>query len=229
MYPTGRDMIFNDDFIFIHIGKTGGMSCSDYLLHNLKPPVYNCHHNATADMKRLKKTGGIVPVPEIHRHCTLQEALDFIGQFNGKQLSDFTKVVAVIRHPYTLEYSFYKHLQKPPVRENRKDNKRLLELADGDFKTFVEKAQLHRKDHTQDTFFHVDNKIPSNLELVRFERLPVDFEKAVSPFLKRWGKCAFPHYNRTKYSSGINRELAPGTFGGNCANPLKCSPIVASP
>ncbi len=32
-------MIFSDGFLFIHIGKTGGMSCSQFLLNNLKTPV----------------------------------------------------------------------------------------------------------------------------------------------------------------------------------------------
>ena len=199
-------MIFNNDLIFIHIGKTGGMSCSDYLLHNLLPPVYNCHHEAFIQMKQLK-IDGIIPKPEINRHCTLMEALDYIQQFNGKELRDFAKVVAVIRHPYTLEYSFYKHLQKQRVRERRKNSTRLLELADGTFKAFVEKAQHHRKDHTQDDFVRLGNEIPSCVELVKFEQLNVAFPEAVSRFFRKEVVYPFPHLNHTEYQTNICKEL----------------------
>ena len=182
------------------------MSCADYLLHTLQPPVYHCNHEVFALTKYLKMDG-IVPIPDIDRHCTLREALDFIGQFNGKQLRDFAKVVAVIRHPYTLEYSFYKHLQKPRVRERRKNETRLLELANGDFKTFVEKAEYHREGHTQDDFVRLGNEIPSCVELVRFEQLPVAFPEAVSRFIRKEGGYPFPHHNRTAYQSNICKEL----------------------
>ena len=199
-------MIFNNDLIFIHIGKTGGISCSDYLLHNLQPPVYNCHLEVVAEIKRLK-IDGIVPKPDISRHCTLTEALDYIWRFNGKRLKDFAKVVAVIRHPYTLEHSFYNHLQKPRVRERRKKDARLLELAKGDFKTFVEKAGYHRKDHTQDDFVRLGTEIPICVELVRFEQLSVAFPEAVSRFIRKADVRHFPHHNRTKYQSNLCKEL----------------------
>jgi hypothetical protein len=199
-------MIFNNDLIFIHIGKTGGLSCSDYLLHNLQPPVYNCHHDAAAEVKRLK-IDGVVPRPDISRHCTLTEALDYVARFSGKQLKDFAKVVAVIRHPYTLEYSFYSHLQKPRVRERRKEEARLLELAQGDFKTFVQEAGYHRKDHTQDDFVRLGAEIPNCVELVKFEQLPAAFPEAVSRFVKKANVRSLPHHNRTEYQSNLHEKL----------------------
>lgn len=203
-------MIFNNDMIFIHIGKTGGMSCAQYLLHNLKPPVYNCHHDALIEtfiLKVIKRKKGIVAMPNIHRHCTLVEDLDFIFQFNGMRLEDFKKVVAVIRHPYTLEYSLYNHLQKPLVRRRRKKDARLLELAKSGFKNFAENAPYHRKNHSQDKFFCIDKKIPSNLELIKFEEIEASFPKAVSPFLKKGAAKVFPNQNSTKYQSDIHNEL----------------------
>jgi len=197
-------MIFNNDLIFIHIGKTGGLSCSEYLLHNLQPPVYNCHREA---LNEMIKTDGIVPRTDVGRHCTLAEALDYIGQLNGKQLKDFAKVVAVIRHPYTLEYSFYKHLQKPSVRERRKSPPHLLELAKGDFKTFVERAGYHRPDHTQDDFVRLGNEIPICVEFIKFEQLTVAFPQAVSRFFRKGAHASLPHHNRTEYQSNIGKEL----------------------
>ena len=199
-------MIFNNDLIFIHIGKTGGMSCSIYLLNNLQPPVYNCHSDAFNETKKLK-IDGIIPQSDIDRHCTLAEALQLIQELDGRQLKDFKKVVAVIRHPYTLEYSLYKHLQKPSVRRRRKSKKRLLELANGDFKTFVAKAGYHRDNLTQDDYFCLDGEIPNSVELIRFEQLTVAFPRAVSQFFRKEAVYPFPHRNRTNYQIDINEML----------------------
>jgi len=199
-------MIFNDNMIFIHIGKTGGMSCSNYLLKNLNGNVYNCHDKAFEEMAKWP-IDGIIPKSGIARHCTLAEALKFIEQVNGKQLADFKKVVVVIRHPFTLEYSFYKHLQKPKVKELRKKNPKLIELAEGNFKNFVEKAGYHRKGCPQEAFFLLDNKIPPCIAFVRFEQLNTDFPRIVAPFTKTGDSSSFPHTNRTNYQSKIDQEL----------------------
>jgi hypothetical protein len=199
-------MIFNDDLIFIHIGKTGGMSCSAYLLDNLRPPVYNCH-SAAASERDHSKNEGVVIRSDAFRHFNLAEALKYIEQFNGKQMSDFRKVVAVIRHPYTLEYSFYEHMQKPGAKASRRDDARLLELADGTFKDFVANAGYHRKDHTQDDFVRLNNGIPDRVELVRFEELSLAFPRAVAAFLRRGATQRFPHVNRTAYQTDIRDAL----------------------
>lgn len=195
-------MIFNNDLIFIHNGKTGGMSCSDYLLRNLRRPVFNCHRRAAEEVPHLHMEG-IEAIVEIKRHCTLAESLAFISQFNGRTLSDFQRVVGVIRHPFTLEYSFYKHLQKPQVRERRKKNTELMRLADLDFKTFVKEAGYHRRNHPQEAFFSVDGEIPPQVELVKFEELSTAFPKAVAPFLLSETTAEFPHHNRTAYESSV--------------------------
>ena len=102
-------MIFNEDLIFIHIGKTGGLSCARYLLFNLQRPVYNCHFHARVETLRLGLLG-VESLQSVNRHCSLEEALELVASVDGRQLHDFQKVVAVIRHPYTLEMSFYRHL-----------------------------------------------------------------------------------------------------------------------
>lgn len=200
-------MIFNDDLIFIHIGKTGGLSCAQYLLRHLRAPVYNCHYDAHEETQRLQRGDEVQAITSVHRHCTLQEALGPIAASTGKKLNDFTKVVAVIRHPYTLEYSFYKHLQKTRVRERRKDNKRLLELADSDFKSFVKHAPFHRAGHAQESFFQLDGVTPPNVELVRFEDLPASFISAVGPFCRSTDAESFPHANRTTYDKELSGLL----------------------
>jgi len=197
-------MIFNDEIIFIHIGKTAGMSCSRYLLHNLKPPVYNCHNTAAAETEKIG-VPGVIPCEDIkmHRHSTLTEALQYIEKFNGKQLEDFRKVFAVIRHPFSLEFSVYNHLKKPHVKELRKDYPSFSQLAEGPFIDFIKKGGYHRPKTPPDQFFRLNGEVPANVELIRFEEIAESFPKAVAPFVKKDCNYPFPLRNVTHYKTNV--------------------------
>ncbi|SDX63632.1 sulfotransferase family 2 domain-containing protein [Marinobacter mobilis] len=201
-------MIFNDDVLFIHIGKTGGMSCSEFLLRNLSGTVYNCHKTALKECER-KGIEGVICKEGIQRHCTLAEALDYLGSFTPKDIKSFKKIIAVIRHPYTLEYSFYNHLRKPIVQEQRRGNGQLelAEMAMGDFQTFINHAGYHRIDHPQEKFFLINGEVPENLHLVRFENLEEEFIDAVQPYLKVDAELSFPKRNSSRPESGIEQVL----------------------
>ena len=193
-------MIFNKDLIFIHIGKTGGMSCSEYLLQNLKAPLFNCNRNSLNDSLRIKRVG-IIPCQYIHRHCTLSEALTEIEKITDRRLTNFKKVVAVIRHPYFLEYSFYCHLKKPHVKKLRSRQAELLKLAQGTFKNFIIHGDYHRPNLKQEDYFMLEGTIPSCVELVKFEELNVAFPRAIQPFLQPNKSLSFPSLNQTKYQN----------------------------
>lgn len=200
-------MIFNQDVIFIHIGKTGGMSCAAYLLKTLQTPIYNCHFEAEEETKALG-IPGVIPRTDVHRHCTLAEALNYIEKFSGKTLADFKRVFAVIRHPYALELSFYKHLQKPEVKMRRRKDARLLALATGSFEEFVKSGCYHREDHRQEDFFRLGRALPPSLHLVRFEGLPLSFIDAVEPYRHSPSVASFPRLNA---SPGASDALVPIT------------------
>lgn len=201
-------MVFNEDLIFIHIGKTGGMSCARYLMENLRRPIYNCHRTAENQLQSPKLKHAI-PLQGIGRHCTLIEALAFIQNFNGKTLFDFQKVIAVIRNPYTLEYSYYRHMQKPEILEQNGNSPYFYELATSDFQTFIEKSDHHRKNHPQEKFFLVDGKIPEVVELIRFEELAAAFSMAAAPYLKNGEISPIRWAHRTRYLSVIEEHLSP--------------------
>ena len=117
-------MVFNEDLLFIHNGKTGGSSCAAYLLENLDGRIYNCD----AEQGSVH-ADNIVAVSSINRHCTLRSARNHLLREFDKDIFSFKKILVCIRHPYTLEVSFYQHLQKPEIRERRKGNPELLELV----------------------------------------------------------------------------------------------------
>ena len=223
-------MIFNKDIIFIHIGKTGGQSCAHYLLNNLNPPVYNCHKNADEDLKFIKDNN-VIPITDVDRHCTLSEALDVIKNINGFALNDFKKVFAVVRHPYSLEFSFYNHLKKPHVRAQR-EGSQLLEIAEKDFVYFAKHAGYHREGVAQDDFFRINGEIPEQVKLIRFEELEVSFVKETKPFIKEGKNHPFDHRNYTVYQSTLVVKLAnkiARIFRGFSGSELKRPVFMDSP
>jgi len=200
-------MIFNDDLIFIHIGKTGGMSCANYLLKNLKRPVYSCHEFADKEITKLA-IDGVTPRTDTKRHWTLEQSLQYIKEFNGKELSDFTKVMAVVRHPYSLEYSFCNHMKKPHIQKQRGDvSQSLFDLANTSFKDFVKYAGYHAPGLTQDAFIRVNGKIPESVELIKFEALDPAFADAVEPFIGAGDGERIASVNKTQYSKDLSDVL----------------------
>jgi hypothetical protein len=204
-------MIFSKDIVFIHIGKTGGMSCSSYLLQNLRTPIHNCHAQSVKENDRVSRSG-ITAVTDSNRHCTLQVADQLIRRLTGTSISDREKVLAVIRHPYTLEYSFYRHLQKPAVAQRRKKQfSKLVKLAQGDFKTFVANPGYHRLGLRQEDYFLIDGKMPDNLALLRFEQLSYAFPDAVANYTIEGCTGEFPWLNSSKKSGELQALLDPET------------------
>lgn len=203
-------MVFNDRVLFLHIGKTGGMSCSEFLLRFLERPVWNCHRDAPTELERLQ-VDDVHAVTGINRHCTLAAASRFLEANFHRQVNSFEKVIAVFRHPYSLEYSWYQHLRKPLIRARRQENKALLELAAGDFETFVINADHHRPGLTQEKYVLLDGATPANVAIVRFESLARDFPRTVATFLDQ-KRCAsaspvFPKINSSRYDGNLEQVL----------------------
>lgn len=185
-------MIFNHELLFIHNGKTGGLSCARYLLDNLDGMIFNCGPG-----ENKKDSHNITNINSINLHCTLRSAKQHLARDYQKNIADFKKILACIRHPYTLEISFYLHLKKPRVRERRKNDQWLLDLSDGCFEEFVRHAGFHRSGIAQQDYFIVDGVIPDNVHLIRYENLVEEFTQACSPFMKP-GPCGiFPHINKS--------------------------------
>ena len=82
-------MVFNKDVLFIHLGKTGGMSVTDYLCNTLKPPVY--HVLPKSSLEKVKALGYEEMIPG-NRPDSLNVAQEIIAPYNLK-LADFKLIL----------------------------------------------------------------------------------------------------------------------------------------
>ena len=77
-------------------------------------------------------------------------------------------MIAIIRHPFTLEYSFYQHMKKEKVRQLRGEaSAPIFEYANQGFKSFVLHAGYHSPGMRQDDFVRIEGKIPEQVELIK--------------------------------------------------------------
>lgn len=196
-------MVISQDMVFIHIAKTGGMSCADFLLKHLRPPLYNCFIPAIKKPK-ITSLPGVTTVTDLGRHIPLREAAPHVQRLTGKSIREVDKILAIIRHPFTLEYSYFRHLQRPFIAKQRqKGSPELVKLAQGDFKTFVKEAGYLRPGSPQEDYFLIDGERPDNLQLIRFEELSSTFPAAVKDYLVARCESEFPALN----ASGPSTEL----------------------
>ncbi len=97
-------MVFNEEFLFLHIPKTGGTSVSAYLLRNLAPPVY-----FVGNLPAPGLPPGRVRIPgEPHTPLAYAQRVT-AGQ--GLALEDFRAIVVAVRNPYDMLVSAYSFMQ----------------------------------------------------------------------------------------------------------------------
>ncbi len=186
-------MVFNKDVLFIHLGKTGGMSITKYLCNVLKPPV--THVVKAEEFENAKQAGYEVFHPW-KRHANLVEIVGFLKSF-GIQLADFKVIICVVRNPFDLDFSYYKHLN---TAKNYKrllgnpGNQKLLAATQGKYENFGRQKFTHHKGQLKN-FFEIDGKTPGNMKIVRFEELSKAIPELVNPFAIH--QIPFPHVNKS--------------------------------
>jgi len=167
-------MLFNQDLLFLHVPKTGGMAVTQKLLQVLPKPIY---YALPAGAKHK-----VYNPPEIiavagKRHGNLQEAQDWIAQY-GKTLSSFKKIVATVRNPYAMEVSRYFYLRLGHAWDKGKAQQIAL---DSDFETFaVESPYFGRKSSEIEKYFQINGLVPHNLTVIKQEQLDADLSKVLA-------------------------------------------------
>ena len=192
-FHINQPMVFNKDLLFIHLGKTGGISVANYLCRVLKPPVVSVVRHDEYD--KLKQIGHEIMIPW-KRHANLIEASSFLVQKN-MQIEDFKVILIVIRNPLDLDYSYYKHLRMPkyiPRLLINPANVPRLEAARKDYLHFAKQQFTHFRGELKD-YFEIDGKIPANMKIVFFENLATEIQGIVRPY--SISNADFPHRNNS--------------------------------
>src|SRR3954462_2801551 len=99
-------MIFNDDLLFFHAPKTGGLSVTRYLLETLPGRLSITHPIHDPGLHRRAIT-------QIHgtRHESLAEAQDILKAL-GRDIHHYYMVLVGLRNPYDQEVSRYAYLRQ---------------------------------------------------------------------------------------------------------------------
>ncbi|MBO6634002.1 hypothetical protein [Parvibaculum sp.] len=164
-------MLWNDDLLFIHVPKTGGMATTKYLLDILEPPIFISVPEGHAE----ERPG--LTIIDGKRHERLDEAATLLAQ-HGRTLASFKIILAGIRNPYDLEISRFGYLQKGHPWDKGKAQD--LALA-GDFDTFVCEAAFHGKTYPAlEEYYEIGGRIPENLRLIRQEHIDGDMKSALA-------------------------------------------------
>lgn len=163
-------MIWNQDILFLHAPKTGGMSITAYFSDHL------------SNYRITEK-----------RHETLAEARSELASL-GIALEAFQQIFVVLRNPYTLEISRFNYLRLGRPWDKGPDQELALS---GDFKRYLREAPFFGHFPPRlDLYYHEDGRAPANLRVLRYERLEDEIRQHVAPFL-RTANAPLPHENPT--------------------------------
>jgi len=164
-------MLWNDDVLFIHVPKTGGMATTKYLLGVLPSPMF-----LSVPVGHAEERPGLTIV-EGKRHERLDEAAELLSR-HGRTLASFKIIRAGIRNPYDLEISRFGYLQKghPWDRGVAQD----LAMA-GDFEAFARHASFNGKVYPAlEEYYEIGGTTPGNLRLIRQEHMEEDLTSALA-------------------------------------------------
>ncbi len=167
-------MLFNQDLLFLHVPKTGGMAVTKKLLDILPKPIYYALPEFTKE--KFHDSSEIIVTPG-KRHGNLKQAQEWVSEY-GKTLASFKKIVATIRNPYAMEVSRYFYLRLGHAWDKGQAQTIALE---NDFETFALKSPYFgRKYSYVESYFVINGVIPDNLAVIKNESLHSDLENVLS-------------------------------------------------
>lgn len=181
-------MIWNNDVLFIHVPKTGGMSVTDFLERALEPPVFASvppgHENSASLVTFVPGT----------RHERLYEAEKILASY-GRDLSSFKVIIAGMRNPYEMEVSRFHHIKthffdQPLINVNI--------IKNGGFEAFVRDSNFYGKTPPAiEEFYTLRGDYLPNLKPFRTE----DIEGGLRSTLAGHADVSvpLPHINKTEH------------------------------
>jgi hypothetical protein len=208
-------VILSQDILFIHIPKTAGVSCTDFLCEHLRGPIaYFALRPGSSETEY--NNAQIYPG---FNHETLEEIYadsERIRNLTGISIDQVGRILAVIRHPYDLEvstYLFFKngHRNFLQLFKNSPNIIERIAMAQGPFKNFVAKSGYFRKEsehsiggrpYRTEDYLLLDGQLPESLHILRFEEIQHSLPAAVKAYTTSSVSAVVPHLNRSQGKRG---------------------------
>jgi hypothetical protein len=154
-------LIFNEDVLFLHVPKTGGMSVTEYLLRRLRTPVTVTAPEPSDEPSRARFLQG-------RRHETMAEAASELS-YSGIDIDDFALILATMRNPYELEVSRYHYLRLANAWDSTEAQRIAL---DNEFPDYLRQAGFFGSAPPRfERYYQLAGRVPPNLRILRFENL----------------------------------------------------------
>lgn len=209
-------MVVSDRLLFVHIPKTGGVSCREWLVDNIPGAVHPLDDPRITEM-----------------HTPLRDAEQTIG----RPLASFEKIIAVVRDPYDQQLSMWRHQRleyatggRHPLQmaaATKPDMESWLRDPACDWRIWYE---IHKRGGWTWTAWHeaqaivgelgyyeysicVDDGVPSNLVLIGFDELPARLLDETREYVVD-EPTPFPRHN------GNDMRLDPRPFFSHLARQL---------
>ena len=190
-------MLWNEEILFIHTPKTGGMSITELFIKYLKGQV-----NITGPYENTKIDG--ITYHRGKRHETLVDAESFF-MYRNKSIFDFKHIFLFIRNPYDLELSRYTYLRKGFEQDNGPAQKIALEST---YLEYLKIAPFFGMNPPRlEQYFLFNSLLPKNLIILRYENFEDEIRQNLTPYLKP--DYQIPHINVSKnkgYAEYYNKE-----------------------
>jgi len=158
-------MLFNKDYLFIHIPRTGGKCIKSTIIPFLKKPIYLCQKHID---KKYFNVKDFYLLPNESSHKLAVDTKFFLKE-NGIDINTL-KVITTIRNPYDRIKSLYKF---------RKFKNKMW--TDCSFDTFL---KHHINSEARTIFFKpikdyctIDNQLLQNINFIRFDHINEDLCK----------------------------------------------------
>jgi len=156
-------MLFNKDYLFIHIPRTGGKCIKSTIIPFLEKPIYVCQKHIDKKCFNSKKFY-LFPDESPHK---LAVDTKFFLQERGIDI-DKLKVIATIRNPYDRIKSLYKFFKFKNKTSTNFDN--FLKIIDNS------KGKTNFFKPIKD-YCTIDNKLLKNINFIRFDYINEDLCK----------------------------------------------------
>lgn len=191
-------MVVSDQLLFIHIPKTGGMSCREWLVENVPSAVHPLADPRITEM-----------------HTPLRD----VERVVGRSLDSFEKIIAVVRDPYEQQLSMWRHQRseyamggRHPLQlaaATKPDMESWLRDPACDWRLWYELSKFsggwnwgpwrQAQEMVSAVAYYeysltVDGEVPGNLVLLRFDELPASFLGEVQGYAVP-DSMPFPHHN----------------------------------